>query len=130
MQLAVSENPIVGDQMFGGGTVVAYVGDTADTRGDFWLGVKRSESGSSKRKLYDIEWFDEVEPGLFELWDDGVDCMGLSRLLVEGVQMVPVQETGHFRLSRASREDVGGALAVWEPPEMASDEEEVSACLL
>ena len=44
--------------------------------------------------------------------------------------MVPVQETGHFRLSRASREDVDGALAVWEPPEMASDEEEVSACLL
>jgi hypothetical protein len=44
--------------------------------------------------------------------EDGVDCMGLSRLLVEGVQMVPVQETGHFRLSRASREDVDGALAV------------------
>ena len=116
--------------MFGGGTVVAYVGDTADTRGDFWLGVKQSESGSSRRKLYDIEWFDEVEPGLFELWDDGVDCMGLSRLLVEGVQMVPEQETCHFRLSRASRKDIDAALVEWEPPEVASDGEEVLSCLL
>jgi hypothetical protein len=62
--------------LFGDGVVVAFTGDND---GDIWLGVKRSESGSSRRKLYDIEWFDKVGENSYELWDDGIDCWELSR---------------------------------------------------
>jgi hypothetical protein len=107
--------------LFGDGVVVAFTGDND---GDIWLGVKRSESGSSRRKLYDIEWFDKVGENSYELWDDGIDCWGLSRLLVEGVEVALEVTTGRFSLPDSSIDQVRAALANWAPPNQATDDED------
>ena len=99
----VEENPVSESK-----TVLAF---TSDVHGGFWLGVQNKITGSSQGKLYEVEWYEEVEENVYALEDVGVDLMREGRLLVEGVKVEPLGTSGKLTLSDTELEQIYAALA-------------------
>jgi hypothetical protein len=83
---------------------------TDGTPGGFWLGTKHSTKGSSRGVVYEVEWYDEID-GTFELWDDGLDLMKGSKLLVEGVHLVVDDSSRRLTLTNDSIATIEAAIA-------------------